>query len=217
MESLGSCGTPEGDIPSQVFLSILAFINLTALIFANVEAYKARHINTEYSESLYVGYAMVTLLQTVVIGAPLILIPTDPQTGFLIHTILLIVSSASVLFLIFVPKLHFYYLDLRERGKMEETGLDCHIDVIEEQEEKEEEEEQNRGIRIVHVDSMVETQNTQQPNQYGLRIVRRQYIPQSRPSRNAEATVPKRKQRPKKVYDNTAPAAEVANFAMMAM
>lgn len=223
---VGSCRTPEGDIPAAIFTGLILAINFVALVFANIEAYNARSVDTEYCESLYVGCAMAVLLQFFVIACPLLLIQSiGPQASYLFRTILVIASSASTLGLIFIPKVSYYYYDLRENNKMEARELEV-ID--------EEDDEQDRGIRIVSVNSAVEIENVTQLDEdiNGImRIVRRPVQPRSRRARNRprsgrdalySRTKPQnqedRKPRQKKiVYKNAAPTADMACFAMTAM
>lgn len=60
-ETYGRC-IPQGD-QWKVFISILAILNFAALVVVNVQAYKARSINDELSESKYIGLATMSMLQ----------------------------------------------------------------------------------------------------------------------------------------------------------
>jgi hypothetical protein len=50
----------------------LAVMNVGLLIVANVQAYKARSIQSEFSESKYIWVVMASMLQTCIIGVPIV-------------------------------------------------------------------------------------------------------------------------------------------------
>ena len=94
-----------GGSTAYVFPIILAAINLSTLILANIQAYRARKIKVEYSESHYMAMAMVCMLEALVIGVPIIaLVRENPQVNFIVFTILIFVMCMAILLLIFVPK-----------------------------------------------------------------------------------------------------------------
>jgi hypothetical protein len=66
--------------------------SLVVLAFACVAAWRGREISMKYSESKYVGLVMITMLQLLLLGIPLIaLVNTNPPAGCkLIHLILFI-------------------------------------------------------------------------------------------------------------------------------
>ena len=101
------------------FISALATLNFTALIIANVEAYKARSINDELSESKYIGLATLSMLQIFIVGVPLLVIVyQDPSAYFFMWTGIIFIISTSILFLIFIPKI------LTWRTKFESCNLE---------------------------------------------------------------------------------------------
>ena len=53
---------PQGD-QWKGFISVLAILNFFALVVVNVQAYQARSINDELSESKYIGLATLSMLQ----------------------------------------------------------------------------------------------------------------------------------------------------------
>jgi hypothetical protein len=109
-DSHGLCITKEGSpISSTVFLLALAMVNMSALVIANVQAYRARHVTTEYSESRYIGYAMAGLLQTMFIATPVFFLAGDQiQANYMVKASFTVVTSGMILFLIFLPKISFY-------------------------------------------------------------------------------------------------------------
>ena len=61
LTSYGRC-VPEGN-QWKGFIAVLAILNFAALIVVNVQAYKARSINDELSESKYIGLATLSMFQ----------------------------------------------------------------------------------------------------------------------------------------------------------
>jgi hypothetical protein len=101
-ESLGRCMNPKY-FPYAITLFL---VNGVALLLAIAEAYKARHINTEFSESKYIGMAVVCIFQALFFGVPLFFIAQDWPTAqvFVVAAVIFIICMA-VLLLIFVPKI----------------------------------------------------------------------------------------------------------------
>lgn len=83
--------------------------NGVALVLANIEAIRARHISTEYGETKYVGMAMGSILQVTLIGASVMfLVKDNPSATYLIRTSMVFVATMSILTLIFVPKIYIW-------------------------------------------------------------------------------------------------------------
>ena len=61
LTSYGRC-VPQGN-QWKGFIGVLAILNFAALIVVNVQAYKARSINDELSESKYIGLATLSMFQ----------------------------------------------------------------------------------------------------------------------------------------------------------
>ena len=104
-ESYGTCGIEGEPTVWKVCLSLIAVANGIALIMANAEACRARHISTEYGESMYVGLAMASTLQVVIVGLPLLFLADEnPSALYFIQSSLLFTFGTSILLLLFVPK-----------------------------------------------------------------------------------------------------------------
>ena len=103
LTSYGRC-TSDGSA-WKGFLSALALLNFGALILANVQAYMARSINDELSESKYIGLSTLSMFQIFIVGVPLLIIVyQDPSAYFFVFTGIIFVVSSSILLLIFIPK-----------------------------------------------------------------------------------------------------------------
>ena len=104
VESIGKC-SPSEKHHTNIYLSMIIVINISVLLFATYQAYVARNLPSEYSESTYITIAMGSLLELFVLGIPLLfLASSDPSTNFLIRSLLVTVTSLSVLLPIFLPK-----------------------------------------------------------------------------------------------------------------
>ena len=66
----GTCWSNWGPA-STVLASLLIVLNLLAIIFANIQAYRARHISDELSESKYIAMSIWGIFQALLVGIPL--------------------------------------------------------------------------------------------------------------------------------------------------
>lgn len=116
-DSHGLCLTKEGSlISSTVFMVALMVVTMSALVVANVQAYRARNVTTEYSESRYIGYAMAGLMQTAFIATPVFFLAGDQhQANYIVKASFTLVTSGMILFLIFLPKISFYRRECRRQ------------------------------------------------------------------------------------------------------
>ena len=120
LSSFGVCYIGRTGV-SVAMICCLVAVALAVVILANWEAYKARNVCVEYSESKYVALAMICFLQVIVIGLPLIaLVHTNPPAGYFVKVAIIAVLSLSLLFLIFIPKMHFLKEDITKQREKEE-------------------------------------------------------------------------------------------------
>jgi 7 transmembrane sweet-taste receptor of 3 GCPR len=127
-ESYGRCVVKGDSMTWSICVGFLALINFSAVILANMEAYKAREISVDYGESKHIGIAMGSLLQTLLIGIPtLFLVISNPTASYFIRVSMIFIISMSTACLIFVPKINMWTKDLDERKDSSPTltGLDC--------------------------------------------------------------------------------------------
>jgi hypothetical protein len=127
VESYGSCvaapSPPQGATTTSTaadrphldlaFLIPIVCVNITALIFASYQAYQAckLQVPAEYSEANTIFFSFAMLLETFIIGLPVILLVyRDPSTSFLIRCILISICCLGVQVPIFLPK----FLRLRD-------------------------------------------------------------------------------------------------------
>jgi 7 transmembrane sweet-taste receptor of 3 GCPR/Receptor family ligand binding region len=104
VESVGLCQS-AGQKYAAVYPSLICILNLSVLVFALYQAYVARNLPTEFSESTYIGIAMALLLEVVLISVPILFLASDdPTVVFLVRSILATVSALSILLPVFLPK-----------------------------------------------------------------------------------------------------------------
>eukprot|EP00584_Thalassiosira_punctigera_P025958 CAMPEP_0172578104 /NCGR_PEP_ID=MMETSP1067-20121228/138569_1 /TAXON_ID=265564 ORGANISM="Thalassiosira punctigera, Strain Tpunct2005C2" /NCGR_SAMPLE_ID=MMETSP1067 /ASSEMBLY_ACC=CAM_ASM_000444 /LENGTH=972 /DNA_ID=CAMNT_0013370797 /DNA_START=307 /DNA_END=3225 /DNA_ORIENTATION=- len=119
VESVGKCtGEQKHWAP---YVGILLFINMAMVGLASFQAYRARLISVEFSESKWIGIILVTILQAVAIGIPLIaLAQGNPTINFVVEAGLVSILCITFLVAMFVPKF-FYLKDARvEAAKKKE-------------------------------------------------------------------------------------------------
>lgn len=123
--STGRCASGSLDSgDSVVYLVLLGLINISAVIFANVQAYSARNIHTEYSESRYIALIMLFLLQAWLTGLPVLALVYDsPQANYVVVSVLVFLTSMAILLLIFLPKIHYTYRVIEEHNAHERERL----------------------------------------------------------------------------------------------
>mmetsp|Transcript_22638 Transcript_22638/g.49454 ORF Transcript_22638/g.49454 Transcript_22638/m.49454 type:complete len:890 (-) Transcript_22638:340-3009(-) len=103
---IATYGTCVGD-NAWAYVSPLVFLNGSILLVANLQAYRARNIQSEFSESKYVAMAVACLLQASLIGVPILFVVKDePQAWYLSLVFIIFIVAITTLLLIFVPKIH---------------------------------------------------------------------------------------------------------------
>jgi ABC-type sugar transport system substrate-binding protein len=101
---IATYGTCQSDNVLHYLLP-LAAVNLSLLAAANWQAYEARYIESEFSESKYIAMSMASLLQAMLSGIPILFVVREsPQAFYLVIVFMIFIISSAVLLLIFVPK-----------------------------------------------------------------------------------------------------------------
>lgn len=103
IESFGQCISEGNDW--LVYIILLIVVNGALLIFGNYQAYRARSISTEFSESRYVALAMASIFQVFFIGIPLMALVVMPSAQLFVRAGIVIVICLAVQLLVFVPKI----------------------------------------------------------------------------------------------------------------
>ena len=103
-----SCFPEDATSQDLAFLLLILAINLIALLYANVEAFRGRSIRTQYSESKFIGLTMLILLQAFIIGIPLFFVAYDnPTARFVVSSSLAFILCIAVLLPMFLPKIRY--------------------------------------------------------------------------------------------------------------
>eukprot|EP00977_Amphora_coffeiformis_P020446 scaffold8271_cov171-Amphora_coffeaeformis.AAC.3 len=109
-ESYGKCSVKEDSVTWKILVSLLVGFNFLALVLANKEAYTARRVVTDLSESQYIAMIMGSILQISVVGVPLLfLVEDNPTANYFIRVSIVFITSVSVLMLLFGPKIRAFY------------------------------------------------------------------------------------------------------------
>lgn len=106
IESYGTCRPAANDDKTTFYFVVpLVVLNMTGVFFAAYQAYLARNIPTEFSESSYLSLAMISLMETLILGGPILFTVHDnPTSNFLIQSSLVNIACLSILVPIFLPK-----------------------------------------------------------------------------------------------------------------
>lgn len=105
--SYGQCKSTSGASGNSIpYLVVIAVVNVTALVVANFESYRARNVLTEFNESSYIAMANASFLQAIVVCVPIIFLTREnPQAFFVVLSVVLFIISGAILGFIFVPKM----------------------------------------------------------------------------------------------------------------
>ena len=105
ISTYGSCVSSDGTKGWVPYIVILLLLNFSSLVFAIVQAYKARSVSVAFSETRYITFALALMIQACVVGVPLLfLVYDEPQDYYVVWLCLLAATCLTLLFLIFVPK-----------------------------------------------------------------------------------------------------------------
>jgi len=103
-ETYGVCSSEH----ATTFLSVLGITNLGSLLYAVFQAWRARNISTELSESTYIFAAMALILVVSLFGIPIIIIVSSSSVRvaafYFVTAGIIFVICSSLLCLIFIPK-----------------------------------------------------------------------------------------------------------------
>lgn len=130
-ESWNTVGTCQSSLEgngsvSITMLALSIFVNASALACACYQAYVARNISDEFSESKNMGVALFSWLQLLIVGFPVLFLIDDdnPKARYFLRVLLVFALSMSMLLLIFVPLLLQAYVI-----KQDDDGMDLNMAV----------------------------------------------------------------------------------------
>ena len=130
--SYGACRSRQ----PAAYLVPLAVVNIGVLLLANWNAYRARGIESEFSESKHIAIAMGSLLQALLSGVPISFVVRDlPKAFYLVLAFTVFITCMAVLFVIFVPKImiaeNFAKYSKREQDQMIRKSIESSIRSLE--------------------------------------------------------------------------------------
>lgn len=100
---IGSYGACQSD--AKIYSVILTIVNFGMLVVANFQAYQARSIRTEFSESRYISIIMASLLQGAVLAIPILALTRDkPRVMYVVEVNLIFLLCMVTLGFMFIPK-----------------------------------------------------------------------------------------------------------------
>ena len=103
ISTYGACRAERGSWP---FMAALGAVNLGVLVIANWQAYEARSIQSEFSESRFIAIVMASMLQACISGLPVLFLVRElPRAFYLVLVFMDLIICMAVLLLIFVPKM----------------------------------------------------------------------------------------------------------------
>jgi ABC-type branched-subunit amino acid transport system substrate-binding protein len=102
-ETYGTCAS-DNDTLAKLFGSLLAIANAFPVFFSAYESFRGRNLPTEFNESRYLFATMTSLLETLLIGLPIILIAVKPTAIFLVRAGVLCLACLAILLPLFIPK-----------------------------------------------------------------------------------------------------------------
>merc|ERR1711988_64801 len=113
-ESVAKCSS---DHP-WAYMSLIIVIHLVSLLYAYYLCYQSRNIPTEFQEGKWINMAMVSNLQILVLGVPVMIMVADsPDVSFFMRAGIIFLNDTGVLLLMFLPKIYAVHYGTDERAK----------------------------------------------------------------------------------------------------
>ena len=120
----GKCSSTNGGIGEKVMVIIIALCTV-GFLGLGWQAFKARNISTEFSESTYLGIAVFSWTQLCVVGVPVLFLVEDSNVtaryGLVVG--LLLAVCMSMLLFIFLPILYMSSRSGPKRNNLHVSGL----------------------------------------------------------------------------------------------
>lgn len=106
VQSNGACMSIQTTSPTQyAFFGATIAISVFTLLVSAYQSYRARNLPSQFNESKYIAVSNLVLVESLIIGCPVLVIARDdPATFSLALNALVAVMSLAVLLPVFVPK-----------------------------------------------------------------------------------------------------------------
>jgi 7 transmembrane sweet-taste receptor of 3 GCPR len=126
LESYGRCQSSNPWF--WLFLSLIMVADMTLIVFAAVKCYNIRNRSAYFAETQALGWSMACMMETLILGAPILLALYDQPSAFYVaSTALLSALCATLLapmFLFRVIKRHSRYADARaDEKRMKDSSV----------------------------------------------------------------------------------------------
>ncbi|KAI2492066.1 hypothetical protein MHU86_22491 [Fragilaria crotonensis] len=105
IESVGRCGYTETEA-DRAFVGTLFAVNLIFVVIGNYQTYRTRMMPAEFNETSYIGLSMLSVLESLLIGVPMIFLSKErPKVDLVVRSILVTLLCFAILLPLFVSKL----------------------------------------------------------------------------------------------------------------
>ena len=102
---------------SYAYIGSVSLVNAAALLFTIIQAVKARNLSMEFAESAQIFRALVAIIMVMFVGGPVLLLSRDnANTLLFVASAIIFVACASILLLLFVPKIQFWLNAKKQKG-----------------------------------------------------------------------------------------------------
>ncbi|CAB9511933.1 acid type B receptor subunit 2 [Seminavis robusta] len=103
--SHGYCNIGNTNVSVAMGILVL-LVNMAVAILTAVQAYRARWIKLQFSETRYIFIMMLGAVQIFAVGCPLVAVAyTHPVASYFVKTVLVFTLSMTVLMFMFIPKM----------------------------------------------------------------------------------------------------------------
>lgn len=104
-ETYGTCASDkEKETWAKVFGSLLAVVNVCPVFFSAYQSFRGRNLPMEFNESRYLFITMTSLMETFLIGLPIIFISIQPTAVFITRAAVICLACMAILLPLFIPK-----------------------------------------------------------------------------------------------------------------
>jgi hypothetical protein len=104
-DTYGLCLSEKGkEFLSRLFFGLLTVVNVVPIFLSIYQSYRCRNLPSEFNESRYLAISMASLLETFVMGLPILLVTVLPTGIFLSRAVLIFATCLAILLPMFLPK-----------------------------------------------------------------------------------------------------------------
>ena len=119
-ETYGACKSDKNGL--KAFGIPILIVNFGALVLACIQAYQARTISDEYSESKYLAIAIGSWFEVVLISIPLlVIVDNNPTASYFLKTSMIFIVCMSLLLLMYIPKFFIIRRKSLEKANKEKS------------------------------------------------------------------------------------------------